>query len=129
VELRVEYMWQMAEAWCAFSQLCGEGEVGVHGVRRPAVPQHCCAAGGRDQVQSRLAQPRLRAVLSANVGSGRNHQQNPGEQHLLQLQLQHPSAPSYKDVLVGWGAFCHKGTLSLSSCVEGNAAAQNPEFS
>jgi hypothetical protein len=62
-------------------------------------------------------------------GCGWSHLQNPGEQHLLQPQLQRPNAPSYKDVLLRWGGFDHHGRLCLSSAVEGYVAAQKPEFS
>jgi hypothetical protein len=68
-------------------------------------------------------------IKGSPVGGGRNHLQNLGEQHLLQLQLQCPSPPSYKDVFLRQGALGHKGCLSLSSSVEGNAAAQKPKFS
>jgi hypothetical protein len=55
--------------------VCGEGEVGVQGIRGPAVPHHRCAAGGHrghGQGRSRLQWPRLRTVLATDGDGGQN---------------------------------------------------------
>jgi hypothetical protein len=48
---------------------------------------------------------------------------------VLLPQLQCPSAPSYKEILLGCSSSDHQGRLCLSSTVEDIATAQKPEFS
>jgi hypothetical protein len=48
---------------------------------------------------------------------------------VLLPQLQHPSAPSYKEILLGCGGSDRQGRLYLLPTVEDIATARKPEFS